>query len=428
MRLSRRPDDPEQVLGRVDFGKMMVMIDRHDYWQCAYVIRKGGFDAIRSAGIDAFRAEIAALVPWVADRVNELRAWDDVKLLTVSVDRLRTWYRPGLLCIGDAAHAMSPIGGVGINLAVQDAVAAANILYPAFRLGAPGDGRSARGAAPARLSHAGHSRHPGRGPKRLHGQNSREQARREDECAARAAAVRVDPALAAAAGLYRRHRPAARTHPHARNARLTRGRHPEPPKAAHVKNRWHRFIAALGIAALLSTPFASVPARAAEPYTIDVILSLTGAFAFLGTAEGESLKTLEVLINKEGGINGQPVHFNLLDDQTQPAVAVQLANGIIAKHPPVMLGPTFLASCLAIAPLMKQRAGGLLLRADDPSGSRQLRLLGRRFELRSSDRDARLREGKGLEASRGGHDQRRHRTRHRRAVQSGYQGSALQPA
>jgi 2-polyprenyl-6-methoxyphenol hydroxylase-like FAD-dependent oxidoreductase len=137
MSVSRRPDDPEQVLGRVDFGKMMVMIDRREYWQCAYVIRKGGFDAIQRAGIEAFRAEIAALVPWVADRLGELHDWNDVKLLTVSVDRLRTWYRPGLLCIGDAAHAMSPIGGVGINLAVQDAVAAANILYPAFRLGVP---------------------------------------------------------------------------------------------------------------------------------------------------------------------------------------------------------------------------------------------------------------------------------------------------
>jgi 2-polyprenyl-6-methoxyphenol hydroxylase-like FAD-dependent oxidoreductase len=137
MRLSRRPDDPEQVLGRVDFGKMIVMIDRRDYWQCAYVIRKGGFDAIQSGGIEAFRAELAALVPWVGERLGELHDWNDVKLLTVSVDRLRTWYRPGLLCIGDAAHAMSPIGGVGINLAVQDAVAAANILYPAFRLGVP---------------------------------------------------------------------------------------------------------------------------------------------------------------------------------------------------------------------------------------------------------------------------------------------------
>jgi 2-polyprenyl-6-methoxyphenol hydroxylase-like FAD-dependent oxidoreductase len=137
MRVSRRPDDPAQILGRIDFGKMMVMLDRGDYWQCAYVIRKGAFDALRSAGIEAFRAEIASLVPWLGDRLAELRDWNDIKLLTVSVDRLREWYRPGLLCIGDAAHAMSPIGGVGINLAVQDAVAAANVLYPAFTRGAP---------------------------------------------------------------------------------------------------------------------------------------------------------------------------------------------------------------------------------------------------------------------------------------------------
>ncbi len=137
MRVSRRPDDPEQVLGRVDFGKLMVMLDRGDYWQCAYVIRKGAFDAIQSAGMEAFRADVAALVPWLRDRLGELRDWNDIKLLTVSVDRLRTWYRTGLLCIGDAAHAMSPIGGLGINLAVQDAVAAANVLYPAFQRGIP---------------------------------------------------------------------------------------------------------------------------------------------------------------------------------------------------------------------------------------------------------------------------------------------------
>jgi 2-polyprenyl-6-methoxyphenol hydroxylase-like FAD-dependent oxidoreductase len=137
MRLSRRADDPQQVLGRMDFGKMMVMIDRGDYWQCAYMIRKGAFDAIQQAGMPAFQADIAALVPWLRDRLGEVRDWNDIKLLTVSVDRLREWYRPGLLCIGDAAHAMSPIGGVGINLAVQDAVAAANILYPAFRRGTP---------------------------------------------------------------------------------------------------------------------------------------------------------------------------------------------------------------------------------------------------------------------------------------------------
>jgi len=110
---------------------------------------------------------------------------------------------------------------------------------------------------------------------------------------------------------------------------------------------------ALAAAVLIATPFSLGPVRAAEPYTIDVILALTGPFAFLGKSEGESLKTLETLVNKEGGINGQPLHFNLLDDQTQPAVAVQLANGILTKHPAVMLGPTDLSSCLAIAPLMR---------------------------------------------------------------------------
>jgi 2-polyprenyl-6-methoxyphenol hydroxylase-like FAD-dependent oxidoreductase len=112
-----------------------VMLDRGDYWQCAYVISKGGFDALRAKGLDAFRADLAALVPALADRVGELASWDDIKLLTVAVDRLRRWWRPGLLCIGDAAHAMSPIGGIGINLAIQDAVAAANILVPVLNHG-----------------------------------------------------------------------------------------------------------------------------------------------------------------------------------------------------------------------------------------------------------------------------------------------------
>jgi 2-polyprenyl-6-methoxyphenol hydroxylase-like FAD-dependent oxidoreductase len=128
MRLPKRPGDPQQTLGYIEDGHILVMLDRGDYWQCAFVIAKGGFDDIRRAGLDAFRSAIAAIVPFTRDSVGELRSWDDIKLLTVRVDRLTTWYRPGLLCIGDAAHAMSPIGGVGINLAVQDAVAAANLL------------------------------------------------------------------------------------------------------------------------------------------------------------------------------------------------------------------------------------------------------------------------------------------------------------
>jgi 2-polyprenyl-6-methoxyphenol hydroxylase-like FAD-dependent oxidoreductase len=137
MRVTRRAGDPAQVLGRIDYGKLLVMLDRDEYWQCAYVIRKGGFAALQTAGIESFRSELRALVPWLGDRVGELKTWDDVKLLTVAVDRLRDWSRPGLLCIGDAAHAMSPVGGVGINLAVQDAVATANRLYSPFTRGVP---------------------------------------------------------------------------------------------------------------------------------------------------------------------------------------------------------------------------------------------------------------------------------------------------
>ena len=135
LRLSRRDSDPGQTLGRMDAGRIFVTLDRGDYWQCAFLIAKGGYDAVRNAGLDAFRAEIARLAPHFRDRVQEIASWDDVKLLTVAVNRLERWYRPGLLLIGDAAHAMSPIGGVGINLAIQDAVAAANVLVPALRRG-----------------------------------------------------------------------------------------------------------------------------------------------------------------------------------------------------------------------------------------------------------------------------------------------------
>jgi 2-polyprenyl-6-methoxyphenol hydroxylase-like FAD-dependent oxidoreductase len=135
MRLSRRESDGAEALGRIDAGKMFVMIDRGDYWQCAYVIGKGAAEQVRAAGIEAFRAAIVSVAPMMQDRVAELRSFDDVKLLTVKIDRLAQWHRPGLLCIGDAAHAMSPVGGVGVNLAVQDAVAAANLLAAPLRSG-----------------------------------------------------------------------------------------------------------------------------------------------------------------------------------------------------------------------------------------------------------------------------------------------------
>jgi len=136
MRLSRRADDPPNTLGRINAGRILVTLDRGDYWQCAYVIPKGVNDALRQGSIESLRANIVAVAPFFADRVAELRSWDDVKLLTVQVNRLQRWHRPGFLCIGDAAHAMSPIGGVGINLAIQDAVAAANILAQPLLRGA----------------------------------------------------------------------------------------------------------------------------------------------------------------------------------------------------------------------------------------------------------------------------------------------------
>jgi 2-polyprenyl-6-methoxyphenol hydroxylase-like FAD-dependent oxidoreductase len=134
-RLSRRPGDPEATMGRFDVGRIFVLINRGEHWQCGFVIPKGSAEEVRRSGLDAFRATVTRMVPFAADRVGEIRGWDDVRLLTVRVDRLRQWYRPGLLCIGDAAHAMSPVGGVGINLAIQDAVAAANLLAEPLREG-----------------------------------------------------------------------------------------------------------------------------------------------------------------------------------------------------------------------------------------------------------------------------------------------------
>ena len=133
MRVSRVEGDPPDLFGQIDAGRMLVMIARGDYWQCALLIAKGSFDAVRGRGMVALHESILALSPWLGERVKELVDWDQVKLLSVTVDRLHEWAKPGVLCIGDAAHAMSPIGGVGINLAVQDAVAAARLLAGPLR-------------------------------------------------------------------------------------------------------------------------------------------------------------------------------------------------------------------------------------------------------------------------------------------------------
>ena len=139
-RVSKKPGDPGQVLGRLGADKMIVTIDRPDYWQCAYVIGKGGIERVHAAGLEAFKAAVADGAHFLSDRVDELKSFDDIKLLSVSVDRLTAWSKPGLLCIGDAAHAMSPVGGVGINLAIQDAVATANLLAAKLRSGTLQDG------------------------------------------------------------------------------------------------------------------------------------------------------------------------------------------------------------------------------------------------------------------------------------------------
>jgi 2-polyprenyl-6-methoxyphenol hydroxylase-like FAD-dependent oxidoreductase len=143
-RLSRTADDPEATMGRFDVGRVVVLINRGEHWQVGYVVAKDGAEALRARGLPAFRADLAAIVPFLADRVSELATWDDVPLLSVRVNRLTRWWAPGLLCIGDAAHAMSPVGGVGINLAIADAVAAANLLVGPLRSGRPSNDDLAR--------------------------------------------------------------------------------------------------------------------------------------------------------------------------------------------------------------------------------------------------------------------------------------------
>ncbi|HEX7158329.1 MAG TPA: FAD-dependent oxidoreductase [Edaphobacter sp.] len=133
LQIARQPSDPENALGYVNYGRLIVLINRNDYFQCGYIIAKGAFDQIQHAGLPAFRQSLERIVPFLSGRTGEIDSWDKVKLLTVQVNRLQRWSSPGLLCIGDAAHAMSPVGGIGINVALQDAVAAANILAEPLR-------------------------------------------------------------------------------------------------------------------------------------------------------------------------------------------------------------------------------------------------------------------------------------------------------
>lgn len=144
LRFSRKDSDPGETLGRVKPGLLFLMLNRNEYWQCGFVIKKGDFEKIKTDGIESFHKHIINVAPFLADRVDEVNSFDDVKLLTVKVDRLQTWHRDGLLCIGDSAHAMSPIGGVGINLAVQDAVATANLLWKPLRDGTCDDNNLAK--------------------------------------------------------------------------------------------------------------------------------------------------------------------------------------------------------------------------------------------------------------------------------------------
>jgi 2-polyprenyl-6-methoxyphenol hydroxylase-like FAD-dependent oxidoreductase len=157
-RAGRRTDENENLFARLEPGKMMVTFDRGDYWQCAYVIAKGQYDVVKARGLDAFRADIVSMAPVLKTGMADVKTWDDVKLLTVAINRLERWTRPGLLCIGDAAHAMSPVGGVGVNLAVQDAVATANLLAAKLVKGRPSeselDAVRRRRAFPVRMTQA----------------------------------------------------------------------------------------------------------------------------------------------------------------------------------------------------------------------------------------------------------------------------------
>ena len=161
--ISRKNTDPEMSLGNVNYGKVLVLINRSEYFQAGLIIPKGSFEQLRQNGLAAFQQEISRIAPWLGDRVSELKDWRQIKLLIRQINRLKQWHRPGLLCIGDAAHAMSPAGGVGINLAIQDAVATTNLLAKPLReQSVTEDARS--GAETAGVSRARHTTHADRRP------------------------------------------------------------------------------------------------------------------------------------------------------------------------------------------------------------------------------------------------------------------------
>ena len=161
MRISKKQDDPQQSFGFFQHGKLLVLLDRGDYWQCGFVIPKGGFDEIKARGLQQLQNDIVSFAGFLRDRVAELDDWSKIKLLTVQINRLRDWCRDGLLCIGDSAHAMSPAGGVGINLAIQDAVATANLLGRKIANRSGFRGRSAQSAGAPRMADAAHSGNAG---------------------------------------------------------------------------------------------------------------------------------------------------------------------------------------------------------------------------------------------------------------------------
>ena len=209
-RISRQPSDPEIGIGYVNYGRLIVLINRIDYFQTAYIIAKGGFDQIQQDGLDQFHASLERIVPFLAGRTAEIDSWDKVKLLSVQINHLERWSRPGLLCIGDAAHAMSPVGGIGINIAVQDAVATANLLTEPLRTGTLTARASRAGPALSRRRRPQHAACTGSRPPRPQPRPAKSRPRQAGTSAAHRDCPAPIPALRCT---LRRHGTATGAHP-----------------------------------------------------------------------------------------------------------------------------------------------------------------------------------------------------------------------